>query len=287
MLFGHGLVGQAVSQSVIQLKAETVPYNWQDSAQRANARAQLAARLQGGAPLRIIWTAGRAGFGSTPSEMASETTLLEEVLEFTGTLAQGRDTALLFTSSAGGLFEGMTHVTADTRPIPLRAYGQEKLRQEQALAAAADAAGFGHRIYRLSSIYGFAPKARLGLISVLILNALTDRTTEITGDVDTLRDYVFAADIGAFLAREALMGALPGSKPLLLASGRSVSIADIIALIEQRMPEPLKIAYQSVATNNAHMSFTLDSLPASWTPTGLTQGIEQTIALLRAHLAAR
>lgn len=281
MLFGHGLVGQAVSNSLAArtgARAVYVAYNWEDRTQRTQALRKLFERLDTSVPLRIVWTAGRAGFGSTTAEMAVETALLEELLSSTCAYAKHHhDIAIQFASSAGGLFEGRTDVGAQTEPAPHRPYGLAKLYQEEAVATAAKAGHFACRIYRLSSVYGCAPKSRVGLISALIMNGLTGQTTHITGDVGTLRDYVYAQDVGDYFLKQLYQVMDTPSSPVLLASGVSVSIAHIIALIESRLQQSIKIEYQRVPTNNADMSFAQDTLPADWTPTPLEKGIDRVI----------
>lgn len=270
-------------------RPEYLAYNWQDQAQRAQTLQALSPRLDPARPIALIWSAGRAGFGSTPTEMEVETNLLREVLDYIAAHARKNpDIALYFTSSAGGLFEGMSHVTTATVPAPLRAYGQAKLIQEQMVQDMSQMAGFRQHIYRLSSVYGYAPRCRLGLISTLIMNALTGKETKITGNKETLRDYVSAMDIGQYLATQALKAPRPdlnsaGTEPVLLASGQSVSIAQIIDLIKERVDRPVQISYQSQATNDANMSFSPEALPQDWTPKPLIDGIEHTITTLRQH----
>lgn len=285
ILFGHGLVGRSVSDALNQgsdRPSHGMTYNWQDAAQRQDTLRRLKALVKDTAEICIVWSAGRAGFGSTQSEMAVETTLLQEGLEFVSSLVGPQNrVSFHFVSSAGGLFEGMTDVTSTTPAAPLRPYGHEKLIQETLVADIANANGFTFQTYRLSSIYGFAPKSRLGLISALIMNALNDTVTQITGDVDTLRDYVFVADVGAFIASQIKEFDALSQTPLLLASGQSASIADIVALVRSGMTEPLTLEYQARATNKAHMSFDPESLPKGWAPVPLAQGISQTIQLVR------
>lgn len=289
MLFGHGLVGQAVSaaiESQTSARGVYVAYNWEDNTQRSQTRRELFKNIDSSVPLRIVWTAGRAGFGSTTEEMAVETALIQEVLDWVGDFAEDhQDISFQFISSAGGLFEGEIDVTAATTPAPQRPYGLAKLQQEKAVADAANAGNFAHRTYRLSSVYGFAPKSRVGLISALVMNGLTGQTTQITGDVGTLRDYVFAQDIGDIILRQ--LNDLPNEPeaPLLLASGVSASIEQVISLIEPLLPQPMKIEYQAVPTNNADMSFAPNALPSDWSPTTLEDGIKDVVTQYRHMLS--
>lgn len=286
LLFGHGLVGQAVTDNLRKEQkrvAHHITYNWQDNVQRASTRERLFRLIGPEDRVQIIWSAGRAGFGSTAVEMAAETALLGEVLAFAAQLAErAAAVSFDFVSSAGGLYEGMTGVTSHTVPQPRRPYGLEKIAQETQLAQASADAGFVHRVYRLSSIYGFSAKARLGLVPALIMNALNSTVTPITGNVNTLRDYVFAPDIGAFVVSQ-LGTTQTMSRPYLLASGKSISVADIISFVGVRLQEPLLLDYQQIATNNAHMSFDPDSLPQGWHPIALEDGVDRTIALVRQH----
>ncbi|MEM9435432.1 MAG: NAD-dependent epimerase/dehydratase family protein [Pseudomonadota bacterium] len=284
LLFGQGLVGHAVAASLAasapDSQRHSQPYDWYSAAARADIRKDLARHVAaaGARVVSIVWAAGRAGFGATETDMAAEDVAFTEIVAFGQALEEtGCRVALHLVSSAGGLFEGQSHVGLATLPAPQRPYGHAKLAQEAALMAS----GLEASIYRLSSVYGYLPGGRLGLISTLMLNALEGRVTPITGHMDTRRDYVLAADTGAFIAG-CIMRGDNGHDPFLLASGQSASIVQILEAVQAALGEvPLDLDLAEAPNNAADMSFDPAALPAGWEPTPLTKGIAQTLMRIR------
>lgn len=232
----------------------------------------------------MVWTAGITGFGSSTEDSNAELAQLEEVANWAGSLQQaGHAVTFHLTSSAGGLFEGQSHVTDQSVPAPQRPYGTGKLQQESVLRTVADRTGMTARIYRPSSVYGYVPGRRMGLITVVIRNTLLGEPIMLTGSTETLRDYVLADDIGRHLARQVMA---KGDAPLmnLLASGQAVTIGDILARVERVLgmaPDVQKAASQD---NAAHMSFAPEALPADWVSTPLDEGIAACATKIEAEL---
>jgi nucleoside-diphosphate-sugar epimerase len=290
-LFGAGLLGGAVEdafRSKARASAAFMPYAWGDAAARAAQLLDIErALLDGAAPegprsIDVIWAGGRSGFGSSPEDMAAEQEIFAQILAFGSTLqARFPDAAHGFhmISSAGGLFEGISHCGADTAPRPLRPYGNGKLRQEALLHAAAGLEL--RRIYRPSSVYGFRPGGRLGLVTALASNALTGRTTRIVGSPHTIRDYVSAEDIGRFVAQEALRPSPGADLTFLLASGRPAAMCEMIALVEQAVQTRTLLQYDPNPSNALNMSFRPSALPRRWRPTALETGIRRTVSQVR------
>ncbi|MEO1362186.1 MAG: NAD-dependent epimerase/dehydratase family protein [Pseudomonadota bacterium] len=296
-LFGSGLIGAAIQQALIRnapdAQKELFPYDWNDPVVRSQqtddllAAATTWARASGSRdiPLQcdVIWAAGRGGFASDSAQMQVETDLFSEVLDLARTLearfSDAEHGQHLF-SSAGGLFEGQNFISATSQPNPLRPYGEGKLAQEALLQA-----GGGHtrsRIYRPSSVYGASPGARLGLIGTLIVNGLAGRTTSIFGRPDTLRDYVFADDIGRFVQHQISAPEPEPAKTFLLASGRPSPMFEIIARVEDILQSPLLLRYDTSPTNALHMSFRPATQPSGWRQTAQETGIRLTEQRLRA-----
>lgn len=278
LLFGQGLVGAAVADALPGSRTARA-YDWGDASARSATRADLAQAVAGAGEVAIVWAAGRAGFGAAAEDMAAEDVAFTEILAFGQALqSEGAAVTLHLVSSAGGLFEGQTAVGPGAVPRPIRPYGAAKLAQEEALAAS----GLGGAIYRLSSVYGYRPGGRLGLISTLILNALAGRSTPITGQMETRRDYVLASDAGRFIAARIAKGQA-GEGPLLLASGASASIAQVTEAVQTALGAvPLGLELADAPTNAADMSFDPAALPADWQPTPLAEGIAETLAAIRA-----
>ena len=283
VIFGLGVVGQAIERALRRMTAahsRRLPFDWGDAAQRAEALEKLEAEI-GGDRLAVIWAAGRSGFGSGPEELRAETALLDEVLAFAARQRRARpavETSFHLVSSAGGLFEGIAPCGPETAPRPLRPYGEGKLVQECRLAEA----GVGSAcIYRLSSVYGYAPGGRVGLITALIRNALQARRTHIFGGLNTIRDYVLADDVGRFIARQAAGPLHPGTETFLLASARPVVMFEMIALVERTVSVPLLLQFDPHPSNARDISFLPSALPRNWSPSPLVTGVVQVARQIR------
>jgi nucleoside-diphosphate-sugar epimerase len=290
-LFGVGLLGGAIEEALrgeAQADTAVMPYDWGDAAARAAQLLDIErAILDGAEPegprsIDLIWAGGRSGFGSSVDDMQTEEAIFAQILAFGATLeARAPDAAHGFhmISSAGGLFEGVSHCGADTPPRPLRPYGSGKLRQEALVHASGGKAL--RRIYRPSSVYGFRPGGRLGLVTALASNALTGRTTRIVGSPHTIRDYVSTEDIGHFVAQEALRRSPGADLTFLLASGRPAAMCEMIALVEQAVQARTLLQYDPNPSNALNMSFRPSALPRRWRPTALETGIRRTVSQVR------
>jgi UDP-glucose 4-epimerase len=293
-LFGSGLVGGAIRDALrldgLAILAD-IAVPWADARQRALSLARAAAThlaLAGGHPLAVIWAAGRTGFNSGEAEAAAEREAFTGICEWVRDIAQQRRTASTsfhVVSSAGGLFEGQRFVDAQTLPRPLRPYGALKLEQEQIARRICD--GLPVAVYRPSSVYGHAgPKGRSGLVTTLAMNAKTGTQSRIFGSLDTVRDYVLAADIGHFIAGQALR---PGQKTLtfLLASGRPATLGEVVAMIRRLVGRPLYLKLDPVPSNAGHITYRSSALPEHWRPTDLETGVRQVLRhLSQAYEAA-
>jgi UDP-glucose 4-epimerase len=291
LLFGSGILGGAIAAR-LGAQAPVPPVDlswpWGDAQARLQTAGSLQAQLlsQGPAAISLVWAAGRSGMGSTEADMQRETALVGELVDLARAFAtrDGLPVHVHLISSAGGLFDGRTHVGADTVPTPERPYGLGKLAQEQMLTdAAAAAPGLSAHIYRPTTVYGFQAGARMGLIPVLILNGLAGRTSTIIGRADTIRDYVATEDVARFLAGRVLQLAPPPPAPLLLASGRPAPLGEIVAETESLLGTRLYLRYDPRPSNSANMSFRPSAIPAGLQPVDIRSGIRRVAQAVRAH----
>jgi UDP-glucose 4-epimerase len=284
LLFGLGVVGAAIDRGLrlrFPLRSRDLPYDWQDPSLRQRQREAIAAALPPDQRLAIVWAAGAGGFGSSSADMAEETRMVTELIDWAQALQAGREVDFHLVSSAGGLFEGQTHCTSSSVPNPLRPYGEGKLQQEAHLRKAE----FRRRcIYRPSSVYGVGRSQRLGLVAMLARNALIRNTTRIFGNPNTLRDYVLADDIGAFMARRIVT---PGGtdEVMTLASGRSASVREVVELVGAKVMQPMLLQFDPHPANARNMSFLPSSLPSDWRRTSLASGIAKVVDGLRRRIA--
>lgn len=277
---GVGLVGGAVCERLRQdgWRSRTLPLSWTSRERRATDLRTLAGALRqaaaGGSQVRLLWTAGRAGFGSSAADVESEVESLDDVLRALGGASAELTNSLdlHFVSSLGGIFEGQRRIDLHSRPAPRRPYGHLKARQEALLATSPFAAR--SCVYRLSSVYG-APtgRQRRGLIPTLIENGRRGASTRIVGRLDTLRDFVWAEDIGRYLAGR-LRRPLDSHPPTTaLASGKPSSIHEVIDLVERQLRRRVPVSFAAELTNSLDITVAPEALPPGWHPTDLTTAI--------------
>jgi len=277
VLWGRGTVGYAVERGLLNrgcVAQLSVPTLWHrpDSVQRSIDHACDAQLLGDAAEIHHIYAAGRAGFSAgleeTRQEFGVYSQVLEGVLKSTQSVADARaDLHVHLISSAGGLFEGVVGVDADSVPDPKRAYGELKLQQEGLLKARLGEAN--GRTYRLSSVFGEPnPNRRGSLISNLMRNSYSHRVTRVTGHLDTLRDYIHADDAAGYVV-DCVLGSRHSNGPhCILASGRSASILEVLRIIEQstRRKPFIELAPEH---NSASVSFLPSALPEGFAPADL------------------
>jgi len=274
LVFGGGLVGAAIDEAIARgghWQATAMRWDWTDADQRRAQLAALPGLMGESARIDIIWAAGVSGFSSTDADMATETGHVAEVAALARTLSdQCPIVAFHLFSSIGGLFEGQSWIGAESQPRALRPYGRGKLEQEAMVLDLAP--GIVPRIYRPSSVYGFTPNGRRGLFAAIIASTLTNRPAVIFGSPHTLRDYVFAQDIGDFLAGT-LARPLTGETVMLLASGKPTSLSEAIATIEAQIGRRYYGRFDKAPHNALDMTVRMTALPPGLRRTPLRLGI--------------
>lgn len=280
-VFGVGLVGGAVLRALRPHGMSSpveLPVHWRDPAQRALDLARLTEVIRAPAGpidrLDIVWAAGKAGFGARQEELEPEIDAFRDILAWTRALGPDLpETARTFhmLSSAGGLFEGQRFIDHSSQPRPRRPYGEAKLRQEALLAELRGEVPA--HIYRPSSIYGFSGVGgRAGLINTLIDNAKKHATSRIFGGLDTVRDYVLSADIGAFIVRR-IDRPEPRPQTYVLASGKPASMSEMLRIASKVIGRPLYLKLDVQPSNASHITYRTSALPDDWRPTDLETGI--------------
>jgi UDP-glucose 4-epimerase len=113
---------------------------------------------------------------------------------------------VILASSAGGIYAGAPEVPLTERSParPLSAYGEAKLRQEQALAHWAEGRPeVSTLVARIANLYGPGQRADKpqGLISQMSRCLIHRRPVHIYVPLDTVRDFVFVEDAAHALVR--------------------------------------------------------------------------------------
>ena len=232
------------------MTTSSVPWGDEDASARAlSAEVTRVTAARHGRPWALAWCAG-AGVVATGEEA-----LDAEVRVFARTLAaltasvgpDAGDGVVFLASSAGGLYAGSSPAPFDEAsvPAPLVAYGRAKLAMEQEVRVLAGATGVRAVLGRLSNVYG--PGQTLGkpqgLLSQLCLADATGRPLPVFVSMDTIRDYLYAADAGRMVERAV---ALARDEPAgtvvakVLASGRPVTVGYLVSEARRVFHRPLR-----------------------------------------------
>jgi UDP-glucose 4-epimerase len=199
----------------------------------------------GSGPWQVAWCAGAGVTGTTQEVLDDELDVLRRFLEALADVAvtaRGQG-SLFLASSAGGVYAGAAGrggppYDERTPPRALAPYGQAKIRAEAMVREWAGATGVPVAIGRISNLYG--PGQNLakpqGLISQMCRAHLTGQPLSVYVPLDTLRDYVYAADCGALvrdmMQRSRWQAAVDGGVAVhvkVLASQRAVTVGAVIA----------------------------------------------------------
>ncbi len=281
-LFGLGLIGRSVLRGLLaadHFDVEEVPYAWLDPEQQQAQREQIARRVSGVASrVDVVWSAGRCGFAAEQSALEQEHQAFVSVVAFAESLGQHLPVHFHLFSSAGGLFEGITLVGAQTVPRPRRPYGEAKLKMERRLESSDIA---NRSIYRPTSVYGFHDGSeRIGLVTAAIRSGFRGTTLKVYSRADTLRDYVLSDDIGQFVARKIVQGS--AGKNYLLGSGKPTSALEVIRFVEQALGRSLYLQFALEVSNAKPITFQRNQLPDDWQPVSLDQGVRAVFLRMQA-----
>jgi UDP-glucose 4-epimerase len=266
-----GLLGRHVESALGGDDADTDiwrperPIDWHDS-ERAAADLELeaiaffaeATRL--GRPWRLLWCAGAGVLATSRRALAQETLLLSRFLaavadRLSGTQALTDAGTLFFASSAGGVYAASSVPPPfdELSPVgPLAPYGREKLAQEELFARVANSCGVDLLIGRFSNLYG--PGQNLskpqGLIAHVGRAALRHEPVSIYVPLDTIRDYLFAADAGRMVVQAIKRieksrrdGARPGTTTKIFASEVETTVASVLRAWRQVLRRPLRVSF--------------------------------------------
>jgi hypothetical protein len=294
VIFGVGLIGTNLMQELFRhsyIIATTLPYSWGEVNNRTNENSAIIRCIE---PLikhgcsfpksdfsyRIdfVWAAGKGGFRMQEGEILSELSSFLDVISLAITFSKSNpmwSVRFHMLSSAGGLFEGQRNVGADSVPCAKRPYGSLKLQQERLLSSCTNMVQF---VYRPSSVFGFAGlNRRLGLIPTLLWNGLNNKVSSIFGSSDTLRDYVWAKDIGRFISN-VILSKTSVAKYFILASGKPTSLFEILRRIERILNKKIYYNYINDGSGNIeHTTFNPNIYPEGWRSQDLNTGIRSVL----------
>lgn len=287
LLFGLGLIGTAINDALFRFDFKLladIPFDWNDEFQIAEANnvIQKLCDTYKTSPTRLslVWSAGKAGFYSSQNDTEKEYSIFKTIVRFASSLNKKlcpMGFCFHCVSSAGGLFEGQRVIRKSSIPTPVRPYGQLKKRQEDHLFDSFNPPEFA--IYRPSSVYGpMTQKSRLGLINNLVNNARNGRITTLDAHVMSLRDYVFAGDIGNYIGRQIRFGLdnkIIDEQVRFLVSAKCSSIFEVLAKVKRILNLHAQFRFDDKFGNNKNITFSDSVMPPGWRPISLDVGIRQ------------
>jgi len=170
-------------------------------------------------------------------------------LRFLEALRKRQGTRLLFSSSGGTVYgpARRTPIPEGHALDPITAYGASKVAIEKYLGFYRVMYGLDARIARLSNPYGAGqdPSGKQGAASIFLRLAMSGQPIQVWGDGTVVRDYIHVSDAVAGLL--ALADAAPGglgTHPVFnLGTGKGVSVAQILAFLEERLGRSLHVSY--------------------------------------------
>lgn len=221
----------------------------------------------------VIWSAGNTLFsvgeeqaGLDLSFFKKFTALLEKNL--TANLPDAKKRYIML-SSAGGLFEGQTSITARSKLEPQRPYADLKLKQEEHIEAQSWLDEYA--IVRLSSVYSISNlRSRMGLIPTMVNKSIRQEFLSIYGTEMTLRDYVLDDDIGRYVAR-IIHKPLP--KKVFVVDGKPYSILEIKNMVEAITQKKVYLNYTLMKSNAANNSYSKQIRAEGFEPSDLATNI--------------
>jgi UDP-glucose 4-epimerase len=266
-----GLLGRHVESALQEDKAGSDtwrprrPITWHDSV-RASSELEVeataffaqAARL--GRPWRLLWCAGTGVLATSDAALRQETILLSRFLamvadRLSSDQALAQSGTLFFASSAGGVYAASGVPPPFDERSPVRAlapYGREKLTQEELLARVASSCEVDVLVGRFSNLYGPGQNISKpqGLIAHVGRAALRHEPVSIYVPLDTIRDYLYAADAGRMVA-EAVQrrekarreGEPPGMTTKIFASEVETTVASVLRAWRHVLRRPLRVSF--------------------------------------------
>lgn len=221
--------------------------------------------------------------GSFRDEVAQ----LDELAEVLDLLAErGSPARLLFCSSGGTIYADSDRAHREEEPLqPRSSYAWGKVAAE-ALIETHGRRGRPYTILRCANPYGPRQQVkRQGLVMRLLLDLREGRETEVWGDGEELRDYVFVDDLNDLI--ETLAASADADGVFNVGSGVGVSVNAMAAAVERALGRSLRLKHTAALPNSVRSNL-LDAERAharfGWrATTSLEEGIQATWSWLEAQ----
>jgi UDP-glucose 4-epimerase len=136
---------------------------------------------------------------------------------------------------------GTTRIDEDVPPRPLTPYGATKAAAEMLLSAYAGSYEMSTCSLRLTNVYGPGMSHKDSFVARLMRAAKADSGVEVFGDGTQQRDFVFVRDVVAAVLLAWRTGT---TGTLIIGSGRSVTMLDLIDRVRAVTGRPIPVEHQ-------------------------------------------
>lgn len=196
---------------------------------------------------------------------------------------------IVYASSGGTIYgEPQNIPISEEHPLqPISAYGQSKLTIENYLNFYAKTTPIDVNVLRISNPFGFGQKLLgvQGIIAVAMGCAYYNRTLDIYGKGEAIRDYIYIDDVIQALLMAAKQS---GSSVVNISSGKGHSVMDIVQIVEDVSKRSIQKNFIQNRSTDVNVNI-LDNRKAyemyGWRPSmDLKKGCQMTWDLIKTKL---
>jgi UDP-glucose 4-epimerase len=186
-------------------------------------------------------------------------------------------TSFVLASSNAVVGAGASGTLREAVPLaPLTPYGATKAAGEMLLSCYNAAYGVRGVALRFTNVYGPGMSEKDSIVPRLLRTAASGGTFDVYGDGQQVRDYVNVADVVSAVTTSLGQPALSG--PLVIGAGFSVSVLELIAIVEKALGSQLNVRQIPAKAGEMPAVIVDNSLAQSWgwaPSVGLEEGIAE------------
>ncbi len=172
---------------------------------------------------------------------------------------------------------GASGVLNESAPLgPLTPYGATKAAGEMFLSCYNAAYGVRGVALRFTNVYGPGMSEKDSVVPRLMRVAASEGALDVYGDGLQVRDYVNVADVVAAIMMAVRTPGLSG--PVVIGSGSSVSVLDLIDVVEKALGMPLRVNHVPAKPGEMPAVIVDNSVARAWgwaPSVGLERGIAE------------
>jgi UDP-glucose 4-epimerase len=294
---GSGFIGRHAVAALCRLGVEVVsvdrrpaPESWRC---HPDGQAHMVTSIQGDLRDSAVVESSVGPRVSAIVHLAAQTQVLRSIEDPQGTFdnnvtvtaallerARDLDVACFVLASTNAVVgAGATGTLHEGVPLaPLTPYGATKAAGEMLLSCYNSAYGVRGVALRFTNVYGPGMAEKDSIVPRLMRASASGKAFEVFGDGKQVRDYVNVVDV---VSAVLLALATPGlSGPLVIGSGSSVSVLDIIEVVEEAIGSRMEVRHVPAKAGEMPAVVVDNSLARSWgwePAVSLEQGVAQVV----------